>query len=75
LQQHLKDNPCSANEKLLNKIYPVFRVVAAVNAKSPIPAFNDDPVVSKFLQQAIDADPEHYRNLTKRAKEWNNGIK
>jgi len=75
LQEHLNENPCNANEALRNRIYPVFRVVAAANAKTPILKFNDDPEVLKFLQQAIDANPEHYKNLTERSKEWQNGIK
>jgi hypothetical protein len=74
LNENLKKNPCSLDEKTLARIYPMLRVVAAVNHVKAIPKINDDKNIMEILSQAIKDNPDHYNKLIERSKNWGHGI-
>lgn len=69
-----KVNSCGASEKYVSKIYSTFRVIAAINYKSPIPGVNDNHKVMHILEKAIKANPSQYKTLIERSRYWGKGI-
>jgi hypothetical protein len=75
LNEQLKRNPCKSKEQLIARIYPVLRVVAAANAKRPIPNINGDKNAMRILAEAVADNPDHYKKLIARSKNWDHGIR
>lgn len=75
LYEHAKNNKCNAPEAVLKNIYPLIRVIAVINEKTPIPGFDSDKELKSIFEEAIKKDPEHYQKLKLRSKNWDNGIK
>jgi len=75
LNSIIKGKPCNASEELVSKIYPMLRVVAAVNQKTPIPSIANDKEIQDILQAAINENPKHFQELVNRSKSWEHGIK
>lgn len=66
--------PCGVKVNAKKDIYPVFRVVAAVNHVTPIVALQNNKAAMAALDAAIAANPTHYKTLLDRAKHWQHGI-
>jgi hypothetical protein len=75
LNTQLQNNPCRASKETLDRIYPIFRVIAAVNHKAPIPKLNENKEAVEILRQAIADNPKHYQQLLERSADWGHGIK
>jgi hypothetical protein len=74
LNSQLKYNPCHINSAQLAHIYPMLRVIAAVNHNTPIPGISENKTVQAILAKAIDDNHEHYEALIQRSSHWNEGI-
>lgn len=75
LNAHREHNPCKLPPEKLERIYPFFRVIAAANAKKPIPGVNDNAEVMTILKKAIDNDPANYKKQIERSRDWEHGIR
>jgi hypothetical protein len=75
LNEQLKSNPCNARKSELDRIYPMLRVIAAVSNRIPISDFEKDLEIKAILDKAIGENPEHYKKLVERSKEWDGGVK
>lgn len=65
---------CGVSKEAIAHIYPMLRVIAAINHTKPIPKINDNKKVMAILDQVIKANPDHYQQLLHRAKHWQHGI-
>lgn len=74
LNSQIAKNPCNIPETTIKRIYPLLRVVAAVNHRHPIPGIDGNKQVQQILRRAIANDPSHYKALLRRARHWDNGI-
>jgi hypothetical protein len=75
LNDQLETNPCRLAPETLKRIYPIFRVIAAANARRPIPGLNDNTEAMAILKKAVADDPEDYKSLVERSSEWEHGIR
>jgi hypothetical protein len=75
LNSQLETNPCKLPPETLKRIYPIFRVIAAANAKKPIPGLNDNVEAMAILKKAVADNPEHYKSLIERSADWEHGIR
>jgi hypothetical protein len=75
LNEQREHNPCKLPPEKLERIYPFFRVIAAANARKPIPGVDDDAEVMAILKNAIDNDPANYKKQIERSRDWDHGIR
>ncbi|MBT3017860.1 MAG: hypothetical protein KME63_19120 [Candidatus Thiodiazotropha sp. (ex Clathrolucina costata)] len=75
LGKAIKNKPCNIKQEELDKIYPILRVVAAIHEQTPISALIDNKEAMDILQDAIQDNPQHYKQTVKRSQQWENGIK
>ena len=75
LNSQLERNPCGISSDTLSRVYPMLRVIAAINHEYSIPGLADNKEAMTILRRAIINNPENYKELLKRAKTWQNGIK
>jgi hypothetical protein len=75
LNAQLESNSCNASKEALSRIYPMLRVIAAVNHKTPIPKLNENKQVLSILEKAVADNPKHYQRLLERSANWDSGIK
>ncbi len=71
----IKEKPCNIKQKVLKRIYPILRVVAAVHEKTPILGITKNKEALSTLQMAIQDNPQHYNETLERSNNWENGIK
>ncbi len=68
LHEQIVINPCNLSPNETKGIYPILRVVAAINANHPIPEIDNNNETKKILELAIKEDPQHYKSLLKQYK-------
>lgn len=75
LDRILKEKPCGINQKVLNKIYPMLRVIAAVHENTPIDALSENETALQVLQKAIQENTDHYKETIAISKSWVGDVK
>lgn len=75
LGKAINNKPCNIKQEALDKIYPILRVVAVIHEQTPISALIDNKEAMDILHDAIQDNPQHYKQTLERSKQWEHGIK